>query len=88
MDQEAGETSGERETQKERLTLDWERLRSDRKKAALEFRLKREELAGARDKEWKELLANPFTLAIVDGFITVMSTIISNHLTASGNVEL
>ncbi|OAF06378.1 hypothetical protein AYJ54_17230 [Bradyrhizobium centrolobii] len=88
MEQEASNTSGDRETKTERLALDWERLRFDRKKAAIEFRLKREELAGARDKEWKELLANPFTLAIVGGFITVMSTIISNHLTASANVEL
>jgi Trypsin len=88
MNREVSNESGDRETEKERLALDWARLRFDRKKAAIEFRLRRQELARTRDKGWKELLANPFTLAIVGGFITVMSTIISNHFTASANVEL
>lgn len=88
MDQQPSDTSGDRDIEKEKLALDWERLRFDRKKAAMEYRLKRNELAGARGKEFKELLGNPFALAIVGGFITVMTTIVSNHLTASANVAL
>jgi hypothetical protein len=88
MDQQPSDTSGDRDIEKQKLALDWERLRFDRKKAAIEYRLKRDELAGARGKGWKELLGNPLTLAIVGGFITVMSTIVSNHLNTSANVAL
>jgi hypothetical protein len=61
-------------------------LRSERQRSAVEFRLKRQELFERRG--WKELLVNPLTLAIVGGFITLMTTIISNHFTSSANTDL
>jgi hypothetical protein len=78
--------------ERERLALERERLRSDRQKAALEFRIRRRELsaqlAGPSRKDWRELLANPFTLAIVGGFVTLMTTIVTNHLSVSTNLEV
>lgn len=69
----------------ERLALDRERLRLERQKLAIEFRLKRRELAEQQGKNWKELLANPVTLAVVGGFVTLMITIVTNSLTARAN---
>jgi uncharacterized caspase-like protein len=70
-----------------RLLLDTERLRLDRQKTALEFRLRRQELMNKRGKAWKELLSNPLTLAIVGGFITIMTTIMSNVLTTKATLQ-
>ena len=36
----------------------------------------------------EELIASPFTLAVVGGFISVMTTIVANHLNASANLAL
>jgi len=68
--------------EKERLALERERQRADRQKLALEFHLKRRELVERRDKSWKELLANPLTLAIAGGILTLMTTVITTYLTA------
>jgi V8-like Glu-specific endopeptidase len=68
--------------EREQLALERERLHAERQKVALEFRLKRRELAERRDKSWKELLANPLTLAIAGGFLTLMTTIVSTHISA------
>ena len=85
----AANTSGDKgDLDKERMALEWERLRSERQKSALEFRLKRRELAAQSSKAWRELLANPFTLAIIGGFITLMTTIVTNHLTVSANLQV
>jgi hypothetical protein len=85
----AANTPGDkRDLDKERMALEWERLRSERQKSALEFRLKRRELAAQSSKAWRELLANPVTLAIVGGFITLMTTIVTNHLTVSANLQV
>jgi Trypsin len=70
----------------ERIAIEWERLRSERKKAAVEFRLRRQELFQRRG--WKELLANPLSLAIVGGFLTLMTTIISTHFASSANTDM
>jgi len=88
IDRQSSTSISDSGIEEKRVALDWERLRFERKKAAMEFRLKRNELADHRGKGWKELLASPFTLAIVGGFITVMSTIVSNHLTVSANLAL
>jgi hypothetical protein len=69
-----------------RTAIEWERLRFDRQKSAIEFRLKRQELADRPIKGWKEVLGNPLTLAIVGGFITLMTTIVSNHFTTKANL--
>lgn len=69
----------------ERLSIERERLRTERQKLAIELRLKRQEFVERRSKSWKELLANPLTLAIVGGFITIMTTIISTSYTANEN---
>jgi hypothetical protein len=70
-----------------RLALDWARLRADRQKSAAELKLKRSELAHATGKKYFELLANPFTLAIVGGFITLMTSIITSHYSTINNLE-
>ena len=75
------------ELERERVALEWSRLRSERQKSALEFRLKRQELVQST-RGWKALFANPFTLAIVGGFITLMTTTISNHFTSAANIQM
>jgi Trypsin len=72
--------------ERERIAIEWERLRSERQKSAVEFRLRRQELFERRG--WKELLVNPLSLAIVGGFVTLMTTTISNHFTSSANTDL
>src|SRR5437660_2040359 len=74
--------------EKEQIALEWQRLRFDRQKQAMEFRLKRRELAARPSKTLMEMLANPLTLAIVGGFITLMTTIVTNHLTVSANLQV
>jgi len=74
--------------EEQRIALEWARLRSERQKSALEFRLKRWELADRKGKGWIDLIANPLTLAIVGGFITLMTTIVSNHFTVSANLAV
>jgi hypothetical protein len=49
------------------IELERERLRFERQKFAMEFKLKRQEFRDGRRKDWKELLANPLTLAIIGG---------------------
>jgi hypothetical protein len=74
-----------------------DRLKFERQKLATELLLKRQELAlkrqevaelaKQRGKSWKEIFANPVTLAIVGGFVTLMTTIISNYFTTRSNIE-
>ncbi len=68
--------------ERERLALERERLHAERQKLALELRLKRRELAERGNKSWKELVANPLMLAIAGGFLTLMTTIVSTHISA------
>jgi len=88
MDEDASGASGDREDCEgaARAGLGAPSVRPEKGRNRVSAETSR--MAGARDKKWKELLANPLTLAIVGGFITVMSTIISNHLAGSANVEL
>jgi hypothetical protein len=87
-DQQTGSSRDHDGIEEQRLALEQDRLRFERKKVAMEFRLKRSELTARRGKEWKELVASPLTLAIVGGFITVMTTIISNHFNTTANLAL
>jgi len=77
---------GPGELEPERLAIERERLRTERQKLAVEFRLKRRELTAGQTKGWKELLANPLTLAVVGGFITLMTTIVSNSFNVRANL--
>jgi hypothetical protein len=74
--------------EKTRNELEFARLRTERQKLALDIRLKRRELAIEPRKAWKELLGNPFTIAIMGGFITLMTQIVVNRLNVSTNSEL
>jgi hypothetical protein len=76
---------GTNDLDRQRLLLERQRLRTERQKLALELRVKRQELSERRNKTWKELLANPLALAIVGGFITLMTTIVSTSFTARQN---
>jgi S1-C subfamily serine protease len=71
----------------ERTSLERDRLHFERQKLAIEFRLKRRELADRHNRGWKELLTNPLALAIVGGFITLMTTIVSNSFSTRANIE-
>lgn len=71
----------------ERLRLEYERLRLDRQKLAVETRLKRRELLQSQNKIFKDLLANPLSLAIVGGFITLMTSIVTTSYSAKENRE-
>jgi Trypsin len=69
-------------------TLEWARLRFERQKLALEIRAKRRELVEQRDKSaWKALLANPLSVAVVGGVLTLMTSIVTSFLTARANLE-
>jgi hypothetical protein len=64
-----------------------QRLRLERSKLALEVRLKRRELGLHAAKSLREAVANPLVLAIVGGSITLVTSIVTNYLTASANRE-
>jgi hypothetical protein len=69
-------------------TLEWARLRFERQKFALETRAKRREWVEQRDKSmWKSLLANPLSVAVVGGILTLMTSIVTSFLTARANLE-
>jgi hypothetical protein len=77
-------SSGE-SLERERLLLERERLRFERQKLAVDVLLKKRDLASPRRNAFKELLANPFALAVAGGFITIMTTIATTSYTASEN---
>lgn len=70
-----------------RLALEFERLKLERQKAGIELLLKRRELKVAPKKWWADLLGNPLTLAIVGGFITLMTTTVASHFSTLGDGE-
>src|SRR5262245_49052520 len=72
----------------ERLALEREKLRLERQKTAIDARLRRRELSARRDKGWLETLASPLPLAIVGGFITLMTTIVTNFISQTANLEV
>jgi V8-like Glu-specific endopeptidase len=81
----AFDASDEEALAADRLSLERSRLRTERQKLALDVRLKRREISERKNKTWKELLANPLTLAIVGGALTIITTIITTSLTAQQN---
>lgn len=74
--------------EREKLLLERDRLKLERQKLAIEVRLKRAEAKPQPNNFLKEFLANPFTLAIAGGFITLMTTAISNLYTAQQTLSL
>ena len=70
-----------------RLALEFERLKLDRQRASIELLLKRRELNAPKARAWKDVFVNPLTLAIVGGFITLMTTTIGSHLNASDSIK-
>jgi hypothetical protein len=66
------------------LAFEWDRLRFERQKYALEVRLKRREFREKEHKNpWQDLLTNPVTIAIVGGLITVITALVTNYFNAS-----
>jgi hypothetical protein len=64
--------------------FEWEKLRLERQKYALEVRLKRQEIQERNGKGvWKDLLTNPVTIAIVGGIITLVTAVVTNYFNAS-----
>lgn len=70
--------------ERERLSLGRDKVRLERQRLATETRLKRRELAKG-GKSWKELLANPLSIAIASGFLSVMGTLITTAYTSNQN---
>jgi hypothetical protein len=66
----------------ERLRLERDKLRFERQKFAAELRLKRSQLAPPKSTLLKEVFANPLALAIVGGFLTLMTGIATTTFTA------
>jgi hypothetical protein len=64
-----------------------ELLKFERQKLAVEVLLKRQELAANGSKGWKDIIGNPLVLAIVGGFVTIMTTIVANHSTTNATLE-
>jgi len=87
--QSASPRSDPRQDQPEpgRLALEWGRLKFERQKASIETLLKRRELRAAKPRQWKDLLANPLALAIVGGFITLMTTTITGRISAMDSIN-
>ena len=75
-------------THGESLNLERERLKFERQKLSIEVMLKRRELSAHKADYLKQLLTNPVTLAIVGGFITLMTSILTTAFTASQNQTL
>jgi lysozyme family protein len=75
------------ELEARRLELEFERLKFDRQKAAIELRLKRREARAPPKKWWVDLVGNPLTLAIVGGFITLMTTTVTGHFTTLESIN-
>jgi hypothetical protein len=67
--------------------LEWEQLRLERQKHALEVQLKRRELAEKKKRSsiWKDFFGNPLTLAIVGGVLTLLTTIMTNFYSSREN---
>jgi hypothetical protein len=87
--QNASTRSDPRQDQPEpgRLALEWGRLKFERQKASVEALLKRRELRAAKPRQWKDLVANPLALAIVGGFITLMTTTITSRNSATDSIN-
>jgi Caspase domain len=71
--------------EQEKLRLEFERLRFDRSKLAIDAKLKRREFDSYSKKSLKETVSNPLLLAIVGGFLTLLTSIVTNYLTAAEN---
>ena len=71
----------------EKIALERSKLRTERQKLVIEVLLKRRELADRGTKTWRELFANPLTLAIVGGVLTVLTTLVTSTFTAYQNRE-
>jgi hypothetical protein len=68
----------------QRVALECEKLRLERQKYALEIRLKRREFQEKKEKNaWKEALANPVTIAVVGGTLTLVTAIVTNYFNSS-----
>jgi hypothetical protein len=63
----------------ERLQFEHEQLRLERQKLAIETHLKRRELRKGDKKTLLDRLTNPLSLAILAGFITLMTTLITSY---------
>jgi lysozyme family protein len=51
-----------------------------------ELRLRRRELRAPSGKAWKDIIANPLILAIVGGFVTLMTTTLTNSINTSNTI--
>lgn len=69
-----------------KLRLDRDRLRFERQKFAIETRAQRRDRSGQRHI-LKDLLINPIALAVVGGFVTLMTGIATTAYTAAQNRE-
>jgi hypothetical protein len=66
------------------LALEWDKLKLERQKYALEVRLKRREFREKEHKNlWQDVLTNPVTIAIVGGLITAITALVTINLNAS-----
>lgn len=81
---EAVNPIGGDEIAKQRVAIEWARLKTEQQKVDNDYKLRSRELDG---RGWRDLFTNPFSLAVVGGFITLMTTIITSHLTASSNAS-
>ncbi len=73
--------------EREKFLLERARLKFERQKLALEVALRRREACTPKAGWLKDLVANPLVLAIVGGFITLMTGILTGAHTASQNRE-
>lgn len=71
--------------EREKLALERSKVRTERQKLVIDALLKRRELRDHGTKSWKELFANPLTLAIVGGILTVLTTLVTASFTAHQN---
>jgi hypothetical protein len=70
---------------RERLDLEQQKLRFERQKFATDALLKRRESSSRRGTFLRSIVTNPLALAIVGGFLTLMSGIVTTAYTSSEN---
>jgi hypothetical protein len=73
--------------QRAREALLQQRLHFERQRLALDIRLKRRQLQTPRKTDFRNLFANPIALAIVGGFLTLITSIVSNALSMRASRE-
>jgi V8-like Glu-specific endopeptidase len=71
----------------DQIEIERDKLRLERQRLAFEISLKRREVARSSPSVFRDLLANPLSLAVVGGVLTLITQIASNHFSQADQRE-